>query len=246
MSILLLLSAALAADWPGPPADAPWTRLETGVEIQDLEAGTGEIVSVGAEAVVRYTGMLSDGTVFDSNMETTETLSFRVGAHQVIPGWEAGLVGMRVGGRRRLYIPSDQGYGARSLGPIPSNATLFFEVVLLEVEPPRAAPTAPAVVPDDTFRTLASGSARYADLTAGTGPRAKPGSRVCVDWATFREGALTESTWTRARCTWMRLGDDDLPAALDEGVLKMKVGGTRQVVEASGIVYEVHLEATGK
>src|SRR5689334_23294230 len=124
MMMMLWALCASAADWPTDDASAPWSQLPSGVEIQDLELGSGLEVLPGAVASVLYTGMLSDGTVFDSNTDGGEPLSFRVGEHRVIRGWEDGLVGMKVGGKRRLVIPADQGYGARAVGPIPAGSVL--------------------------------------------------------------------------------------------------------------------------
>ncbi len=100
-----------------------------------------EVVGSGAEAVkgksieVHYTGMLTDGTKFDSSVDRNDPFSFRLGAGQVIKGWDEGFAGMKVGGKRKLTIPSHMGYGARGAGGvIPPNATLIFDVELLGVD----------------------------------------------------------------------------------------------------------------
>ncbi|MEZ4237991.1 MAG: FKBP-type peptidyl-prolyl cis-trans isomerase [Myxococcota bacterium] len=251
LSLLLLFAgqSAFAADWPVSPDPAPWHATEAGVQVQDVAPGDGDEVVPGATLEVHYTGMLEDGTVFDTSKDRGRTFSFRVGQHQVIKGWEDGLIGMRVGGTRRLVIPPDLGYGKRGAGPIPPDATLYFEVELLGLEPPRAAPAAPAEVPPEALQAARNGTARYADLAVGDGKRVKPSGRVCIDWASWRDGAAVEDTYGRANCTWYRLDDgDDLPAPLESALLKMRVGGRRQVVGSGDdpVVYQVLLSDVGK
>jgi FKBP-type peptidyl-prolyl cis-trans isomerase FkpA len=111
------------------------TRLESGLYIQDLEEGEGEAVEAGQVALVQYTGWLPDGTLFDSSRQPgRQPFDVVVGRGEVIEGWDQGLPGMRVGGRRLLVIPPTLGYGAEGAGGvIPPNATLIFDVELVEV-----------------------------------------------------------------------------------------------------------------
>jgi FKBP-type peptidyl-prolyl cis-trans isomerase len=102
--------------------------------VQDLTVGTGTEAVAGKSVVVNYKGTLIDGTVFDSSYTRGEPFPFDLGAGQVIAGWDQGLVGMKVGGKRKLVIPADLAYGERAIGPIPANSTLIFEVELLEVK----------------------------------------------------------------------------------------------------------------
>lgn len=111
---------------------AAMRRLPTGVLYQDLAPGEGDTVRSGATVSVRYTGWLPDGTRFDGN-EDMDPIRFRVGVGMVIPGWDDGLIGMRAGGKRKLVIPPDQGYGPDGIGPIPPNSTLVFDVEVLEI-----------------------------------------------------------------------------------------------------------------
>lgn len=113
-------------------ADA-MVETASGLRYQDVVAGEGAEATRGVEAVVHYTGWLTDGSKFDSSVDRGEPFSFPLGKGRVIAGWDEGVAGMRVGGRRKLVIPAELGYGARGGGPIPPNATLVFDVELLEI-----------------------------------------------------------------------------------------------------------------
>jgi FKBP-type peptidyl-prolyl cis-trans isomerase len=104
------------------------------LQIEDLSVGSGDEATSGHQVDVHYTGWLEDGTKFDSSLDRGKPFSFRLGGGQVISGWDQGVAGMKVGGKRRLTIPAHLGYGARGAGGvIPPNATLIFEVELLGV-----------------------------------------------------------------------------------------------------------------
>lgn len=117
-----------------PPLDAPeWTDIGSGLKTWDVSEGTGSPVPAGGKVKVHYTGWLTDGTKFDSSVDRGTPIEFPLNG--VIKGWQDGIPGMKPGGVRRLLIPSDLGYGARgAAGVIPPNATLVFEVQLLEVK----------------------------------------------------------------------------------------------------------------
>ena len=115
--------------------DAPQAEEVTELKIEDLKKGKGDEALAGDNVLVHYTGWLTDGTKFDSSVDRGEPFPFQLGAGQVISGWDQGVAGMRVGGKRKLTIPPDMGYGAAGAGGvIPPNATLIFEVELLEIQ----------------------------------------------------------------------------------------------------------------
>lgn len=110
------------------------TTTPSGLIIEDLEAGSGDEAVAGKKVTVHYTGWLTDGKKFDSSKDRGDPFSFPLGARHVIAGWDEGVQGMKIGGRRKLTIPPQLGYGARGAGGvIPPNATLVFEVELLGV-----------------------------------------------------------------------------------------------------------------
>ncbi|ARA92069.1 hypothetical protein AWN76_002050 [Rhodothermaceae bacterium RA] len=103
------------------------------VVIEDLEVGTGPAAAPGQTLTVHYVGRLENGTTFDSSRERDQPFTFVLGDPRLIQGWNDGIVGMREGGLRRITIPPALGYGARGSGSIPPNATLIFEIELLDV-----------------------------------------------------------------------------------------------------------------
>lgn len=104
-------------------------------QIEDFVVGTGPAAKAGDTVSVHYTGTLTDGTKFDSSVDRGQPFDFPLGAGRVIPGWDAGVAGMQVGGKRKLIIPAEEGYGAQGAGGvIPPNATLVFEVELLKID----------------------------------------------------------------------------------------------------------------
>ncbi|WP_429498983.1 FKBP-type peptidyl-prolyl cis-trans isomerase [Robbsia andropogonis] len=110
------------------------TTTESGLQYEDLIVGEGTEAKAGQNVSVDYTGWLTDGQKFDSSKDRNAPFQFSLGAGMVIPGWDEGVRGMKVGGTRKLTIPAALGYGARGAGGvIPPNATLVFEVELLAV-----------------------------------------------------------------------------------------------------------------
>jgi len=106
----------------------------SGLIIEDLEVGSGAEAVAGKRVSVHYTGWLTTGTKFDSSKDRGDPFSFPLGGGNVIAGWDEGVQGMKIGGRRKLTIPPQLGYGARGAGGvIPPNATLVFEVELLGI-----------------------------------------------------------------------------------------------------------------
>lgn len=129
---------------PAAPADGQTTSaVQTGtsapavtdLKVEDLKSGDGTEAVAGKTVSVHYTGWLTDGKKFDSSVDRGTPFKFALGGGQVIPGWDKGVAGMKVGGKRKLTIPPQLGYGERGAGAvIPPNATLIFEVELLGVE----------------------------------------------------------------------------------------------------------------
>jgi len=138
LGLLLACGAASAQkkDDPEPPGDVKTTS--SGLKYKELKVGQGATAKSGQRVQVHYTGWLDDkgkkGKKFDSSLDRNRAFEFNLGAGMVIKGWDEGVAGMKVGGKRRLLIPSKLGYGARGAGGvIPPNADLIFDVELLKV-----------------------------------------------------------------------------------------------------------------
>jgi FKBP-type peptidyl-prolyl cis-trans isomerase FkpA len=127
-----LLGALAAA--PAGCGRKPAARTLGGVLIEDLKVGNGATATPGKVVSAHYTGRFPDGAKFDSSYDAGAPIEFLLGAGKVIKGWDVGIEGMRVGGKRKLTIPPELAYGARGGGPIPPNATLVFDVELVAVK----------------------------------------------------------------------------------------------------------------
>jgi FKBP-type peptidyl-prolyl cis-trans isomerase len=104
------------------------------LKIEDTKIGTGREVKSGDTVVMHYTGILEDGTKFDSSLDRNQPFETQIGVGQVIQGWDKGIPGMKIGGKRKLTIPYQMAYGENGYGPIPPKATLIFEVELVSIK----------------------------------------------------------------------------------------------------------------
>jgi peptidylprolyl isomerase len=128
LAFSLLGLAACGGSSNSPTGDSGGT-----LQITDLVVGTGATAVTGDTATVHYVGTFTTGVKFDSSYDRGQPFTFRIGAGQVIRGWDEGVPGMKVGGKRRLVIPPSLAYGSQGQGPIPPNTTLVFEIDLLSL-----------------------------------------------------------------------------------------------------------------
>lgn len=143
--LCVLIAAACGRDQPEQNADSGFapelevnlnemTQTPSGLYMQDVVVGDGAVAEPGKHIEVHYTGWLPDGTQFDSSHDRGAPFGFELGGGFVIPGWDEGVAGMRVGGERKLVVPADLAYGSAGRPPaIPPNATLVFDVELVAV-----------------------------------------------------------------------------------------------------------------
>ncbi len=130
---LMLLAPSVMAEEAKPAAKPKTVTTDSGLQYEVITVGEGDVAKSGQTVTVHYTGWLTDGTKFDSSVDRGDPFKFKLGAGQVIRGWDEGVAGMKVGEKRKLTIPANLGYGKKGAGGvIPPNATLIFDVELLD------------------------------------------------------------------------------------------------------------------
>jgi len=229
-------AAPTSASNAGSAGEENAVTTASGLQYIELQPGTGEAPQPGQIVAVHYRGTLADGSEFDSSYSRGEPIRFPLGQGQVIPGWDEGIALMRKGGKARLIIPPDLGYGASGYPPvIPANATLTFEVELVDILP--GAPAAPTSVDAGDYTTTANGL-KYYDFEVGTGAEATSGKQVTVHYTGWLEnGTKFDSSLDRGDPFVFQLGAGQVIRGWDEGVAGMKVGGKRQLVIPADLAY---------
>lgn len=134
IAAFMLARAAVKPVTEKQPVTSQPQASQQGLQKEDLTVGNGDEAVAGKKVTVNYVGTLTNGTKFDSSYDRNQPFSFNLGAGEVIQGWDQGVVGMKVGGKRKLVIPPELGYGGQAAGSIPPNSTLIFEIELLKVE----------------------------------------------------------------------------------------------------------------
>ncbi|MFO0964369.1 MAG: FKBP-type peptidyl-prolyl cis-trans isomerase [Gemmataceae bacterium] len=186
--------------------------LDSGLKYRDIREGAGEPAKKGDSVSVVYTGRLRSGKQFDAN-DVDDPFTFELGKKVVIKGWDEGLVGMKIGGTRKLIVPPDLAYGDREIPGIPANSELIFEVELLDINGSKE--------PKLTIK----------DIKEGEGRAAKAGDTVEVHYTgKLADGTKFDSSRDRDKPFEFRLGAGKVIKGWDRGVVGMKVGGKRELV----------------
>ncbi|HEY3364881.1 MAG TPA: FKBP-type peptidyl-prolyl cis-trans isomerase [Symbiobacteriaceae bacterium] len=183
----------------------------SGLKYEEIEVGTGPQPQKGQFVQVHYTGWLTNGTQFDSSYDHGEPFEFKLGAGQVIEGWDEGLATMKVGGKRKLYLPPHLAYGSGGAGDaIPPDADLVFEVHLVGIR---------------------STELLIEEIEAGTGLEAKNGDMVQVHYAgRLANGTQFDSSYDRGEPIEFQLGAGMVITGWDLGIVGLKVGGKRKLI----------------
>ena len=194
------------------------------LKIEEIVVGEGDEVKDRDWVSVHYTGCLEDGTKFDSSLDRGEPIEFPLGGGMVIPGWEQGIRGMRVGGKRKLVIPPELAYGEDGAGDvIPPNAVLVFDV---------------EVVGARSNQYPEEGDLEIEELEAGTGAEAVPGDTVSVHYTGWLEdGTKFDSSLDRGEPIEFPLGVGYVIPGWDQGLVGMKEGGRRRLTIPSHLAY---------
>ena len=226
-----------AANFEGQPV-----RTETlpgGIVVEDFVIGEGEEAKVGAEVSIHYTGTLDDGTVFDSSIAKKRPFNFTLGEGRVIKGWDQGVPGMKVGGKRRLTIPAELAYGSRARGKIPANSRLTFTLELVAAKPPLPAPQPEtAFAGEPLTRTELEGGLIVEEFKLGEGPAAKSGDNVHVHYTgKLDDGTTFDSSVPRRKPIGFALGTGRVIKGWDMGIEGMKVGSLRKLTIPAPLAY---------
>lgn len=191
------------------------------LKITDLKVGKGDPVKDGDVVTVLYKGTLADGKVFDETTKDKAPFAFRVGMKRVIEGWDTGLIGMKVGGKRKLVIPPDLAYGNQEVGSIPKNSTLTFEIELLRIDP------------KDKKQAI-----EVKKLADGNGDAIKYGDKVSLHYTgTFLNGKVFDSSRERKEPLEFVLQEQGMIAGFRDAVLGMKKGERKKVTIPFELAY---------
>ena len=221
---------------PEPVVDENAQVTASGLQYVEVQAGDGPTPQEGEIVFVHYTGMLQDGTVFDSSRERGEPIQFALGRGMVIPGWDEGIGMMKEGGQARLIIPPELAYGASGAGGvIPPNATLIFEVELVSIQ--AGSPDAPTQVDEADYVTTDSGL-KYYDIEVGDGPAPQANQTVAVHYTGWLlDGTKFDSSLDRGQPLSFVIGVGQMIPGFDEGVATMNIGGKRQLMIPPELAY---------
>jgi peptidylprolyl isomerase len=195
------------------------------LEYIEIEAGTGAQARPGDIVSVHYTGTLEDGTVFDSSIESGQPFTFMLGQGQVIAGWDQGIALMREGGKATFVVPPELAYGEAGRDQIPPNATLTFEVELVEVI---AAPE-PSDIALEEYEVTESGL-RYFDIEPGTDDSPAAGDAVTLHFHGWLEDGTSLGGTQDGPPASFQIGSNQVFPGLEEGVSTMQIGGQRQLL----------------
>ena len=206
--------------------DSDVQTTDSGLQYVIYEEGSGDVAVLGDTVVAHYTGYFPSGEVFDSSVDRGEPFQFPIGQGQVIRGWDEGFALFPPGTKALLIIPGDLAYGPGGRGNIPPNATLFFEVEMIEVKVAER----PEEVADSDYSETPAGVKTF-DIEEGTGEPPATGDVVGIHFTYWDgAGATLGNSRDGGSPLFFPIGTERMFVGLDEGVQGMKVGGQRQIV----------------
>lgn len=215
------------------------STLPGGLLIEDFVIGQGEEAKSGSEVSVHYRGTLDDGTVFDTSRKRNKPYTFTIGEGRVIKGWDQGVPGMKVGGKRRLTVPAELAYGTRKKGKIPPNSQLTFTIELVDaLAPMPEGKGAEVFAGEPVQRTELERGLVIEEYAAGEGRVAAAGDKVFVHYTgKLDDGTEFDSSFTRKKPIGFVLGTGRVIDGWDLGIAGMKVGGLRRLIIPAELAY---------
>ena len=254
-SFLFAFSACDSGDPSSPEIDGPPARVvdtadyittPSGLQYFDFVVGTGPVAAIGDTVVVNYTGWFDDReTIFDSSVHIPGRTPILVviGVTNVIQGWTEALQGMQQGGERQIVLPPGLAYGqfGSPSGVIPPNATILFEIEIVQVRKGRDIEGPDARMVTDAEYTTTTTGLKYFDFMVGTGPVAAEGDTLTVDytlWAEDRMTIIDSSIYIEGRMPFsVIIGETNVIQGWTEGLQGMQTGGERQLVLPPDLAY---------
>jgi FKBP-type peptidyl-prolyl cis-trans isomerase len=214
------------------------STLPGGLLVEDFVIGQGEEAKSGSEVSVHYRGTLADGTMFDTSRKRNKPFTFTIGEGRVIKGWDQGVPGMKVGGKRRLTVPAPLAYGSRKKGKIPPDSQLTFTIELVEAMAPLPDGKGEEVFAGEAVRTELERGLVIEEYAAGEGRVAAAGDKVYVHYTgKLDDGTVFDSSLTRKKPISFVLGKRNVIEGWDLGIAGMKVGGLRRLIIPAELAY---------
>jgi peptidylprolyl isomerase len=202
--------------------ESDYIKTESGLQLKIFNPGQGNFPAPGDMVTAHYTGKLLDGTIFDSSVQRGTPFDFEVGTGQVIKGWDEGFQLLKKGAKATFIIPADLAYGDRSMGSIPPNSVLIFDVELIDIKP--GIKIEAFNVSGKEIKETASG-VKYISVKKGTGPVVEADCNVEFHYTAFLEDMkIFDSTHKKGQTLKVLAGNRSLIPGLDEGLLLMKEG----------------------
>jgi len=228
LSLFCFLIANSENFWKGMKMELSTITTDSGLKYIDNDMGSGDYPEKGDKVVVHYTGKLEDGTKFDSSLDRGQPFEFTIGVGQVIKGWDEGVIGMKIGGKRQLIIPSDLGYGERGAGSvIPPDATLIFDVELIDIK--KSFVDTDFSLPGKEIKT--ESGLLMIEHKPGNGEKPASGDNISVHYTgLLQTGEKFDSSHDRGSPLTFNVGVGKVIKGWDEALLDMNVGSKRTVV----------------
>ena len=221
--------------WERMKMESSTVTTDSGLKYIDSKVGAGDYPKEGDRVIVHYTGTLEDGTKFDSSVDRNTPFEFPIGIGRVIKGWDEGVISMKIGGKRKLIIPSELGYGERGAGSaIPPNSTLIFDVELLDIK--ETFVDTDFSLPGKEIKT--ESGLLMIEHKSGSGEKPIKGDKISVHYTgLLQTGEKFDSSHDRGQPITFNVGLGQVIKGWDEALLDMTIGSKRTLVIPPNLGY---------